>query len=54
MHYIHINPVKHGLIDNATDYPFCSYKWFIERGDDILKEQVFDQPVDKVNVFDEF
>ena len=54
MHYVHKNPVKHGLIDNALNYPYCSYKWFIEQGDDVLKEQVFDQPIDKVNVFDDF
>jgi len=54
MHYVHMNPVKHGLIDNALNYPFCSYKWFIEQGEDGLKKQVFDQPIDKVDVFDDF
>jgi putative transposase len=26
LHYVHLNPVKHGLIENAIDYPFCSYR----------------------------
>ena len=54
LHYIHINPVKHGVADMAIDYPFCSYKWFIEQGDEILKQQVFSQPIDRVKVFDDF
>lgn len=54
LHYVHINPVKHGLVQNAIDYPFCSYKWFIEQGNEDLKEQVFNQPIDKINVTDDF
>lgn len=54
LRYVHENPVKHGFVDNAMDYPFCSYKWFIEKGDEELKERVFSQPIDKVNVFDSF
>jgi putative transposase len=54
LRYVHENPVKHGLVDNAMDYPYCSYRWFIEQGDEDLKELVFTQPIDKVNVFDEF
>jgi putative transposase len=54
LHYVHTNPVKHGLVEDATEYAFCSYRWFMEQGDDVLKEQVNRQPVDNVNVFDEF
>jgi putative transposase len=54
LHYVHTNPVKHGLVEDATDYPFCSYRWFIEQGDDVLKLQVTSQPIDRINVFDEF
>ncbi len=54
LRYVHENPVKHGVVENAGDYPFCSYRWFIERGDDDLIEQVLNQPIDKVNVFDDF
>ena len=54
LHYVHMNPVKHGLADNAMDYPFCSYKWFVERDDEALKQQVFAQPIDHVKIFDEF
>ena len=54
LRYVHENPVKHGLVKNAMDYPFCSYKWFIEQSNDDFKEQVVNQPIDKVNVFDDF
>ena len=54
LRYVHENPVKHGLVDNAFDYPFCSYKWFIEQGDEILTAQVISKSIDKVNVFDDF
>lgn len=54
LHYVHINPVKHGLAKNAEDYPFCSYRWFLEKGDENLKIQVLNQPIDKINVEDDF
>jgi putative transposase len=54
LRYIHENPVKHGLVENSIDYPFCSYKWFIEQGDNDMKEQVVNQPIDQINVFDDF
>lgn len=54
LHYIHENPVKHGLVEDAMDYPFCSYKWFVEQGEQTLKDQVFLQPIDKIKVYDNF
>jgi putative transposase len=54
LHYVHMNPVKHGLVDDAMEYPFCSYRWFVEKGDDNLKGMVFEQKIDKVKVVDDF
>jgi putative transposase len=54
LHYVHMNPLKHGLVANAIDYPFCSYKWFVEQGDEALKHQVFAQPIDRIKVIDNF
>jgi putative transposase len=54
LHYVHMNPVKHGLVDHANNYSYCSYKWFIEQGDETLKQQVFEQPIDRVKIFDDF
>ena len=54
LHYVHVNPVKHGLTEHAINYPYCSYRWFVEQGDDELKKQVFNQPIDQLNIFDDF
>jgi len=54
LHYVHMNPVKHGLVDNPMDYPYCGYRWFIEQGDNELKNMVFNQPIDRVKVEDDF
>ena len=54
LHYVHTNPVKHGLVQNAKKYPFCSYHWFLEQGDDDFKEQVLNQPFEKANIKDDF
>lgn len=52
--YIHLNPVKHGLVENAEDYPFCSYKWFLEKADLDLQKKVMNQPIDRVDIEDDF
>jgi len=31
--YIHFNPVKHGLVSNAWDWPFSSFRRAVARGD---------------------
>jgi REP-associated tyrosine transposase len=52
--YVHLNPVKHGLVDNAEDYPYCSYQWFLECGKFDLVGKVSGQPIDRVQIFDDF
>jgi REP-associated tyrosine transposase len=38
MRYVMMNPVKHGLVQNPEDYPFSSYKYFLENSEsDFLK-----------------
>ena len=54
LHYIHMNPVRHGLIDDAIDYHYCSYRWFVEQGDAVLKERVINQPIDRLKIHDDF
>jgi putative transposase len=44
LHHVHMNPAKHRLTDNAINYPFCSYRWFVEQGQEVLQQQVFAQP----------
>jgi len=54
LHYVHMNPIKHGLTNNAHDYPYCSHRWFMEHSDDGLKKHVFDQPIDRLKIRDDF
>jgi putative transposase len=54
LHYVHLNPVKHGLVENAEDYPFCSYRWFLEKADNDFQDTVMNQLIDRVNIFDDF
>lgn len=54
LHYVHTNPVKHGLTGRAVDYPFCSYRWFVEQGNEELRQQVFQQPIDCLEIVDDF
>jgi putative transposase len=32
MDYIHFNPVKHGYVDHAADWPFSSFRHYVENG----------------------
>ncbi len=53
LHYVHTNPKKHGIAVLET-YQFCSYQWFIDNADPTFSKRVFQQPCDKVRVFDDF
>jgi putative transposase len=54
LHYIHQNPVKHGVISRVEDYPYCSYRWFIDNGELELQKKVLEQSVDRIRVEDDF
>jgi len=54
IHYVHMNPVKHGLVRNAEEYPFCSYKWFLEKAEDEFRKRVMNQPIDRIEIEDDF
>jgi len=52
--YVHLNPVKHRLVTDARDYPFCSAAWF-ERTAPIAFQQTVDAlDISQVSVPDDF
>lgn len=53
LNYVHNNPVKHGLVANAENYPWCSAAWFAQNAPRSFVETVSRFKIDKVNVFDE-
>jgi putative transposase len=50
LHYVHLNPVKHGVVERAEDYPFCSYRWFLDRAETEWQVRVMSQPIDRIRV----
>ena len=49
-----LQSVKHGLVENAEDYLFCSYGCFLDKTDESLRDVVMGQAIDRVNVDDDF
>jgi len=54
LQYVHLNPVKHGIVRSAKDYPFCSFRWFIERAEHGFRTKVLDLPIDHLHVMDDY
>ncbi len=52
LNYVHNNPVKHGLVPLAEQYPFCSAAWFKAHASDDLRKKLAAVPYDRVNVPD--
>ena len=52
--YVHLNPVKHGLVSNAEDYRWCSARWFRLHADPPWYETVMSFKTDLVNEEDDF
>ena len=50
--YCQMNPVKHGMTPKAENYPFCSYRWFIENAESEFRKLVEKQPVDRLLDYD--
>ncbi len=54
MKYVIYNPVKHGLVENPLDYPFCSAGWFIENSKKGFYNEILSLPIDRLNIVDDF
>lgn len=54
LHYVMHNPVKHGLVKSAHDYPWCSAGWFRNHASHAFVKTVEAMPLDRVKVWDEF
>ena len=54
LHYVHNNPVKHGLVEVATNYPWCSASWFETTAAPSFRRTVGALNSDQVNVIDDF
>ena len=54
LNYVHNNPVKHGLVQSAEDYPYCSAAWFRTHAEQEFRQKVESTPYDRVNIMDDF
>ena len=54
LHYVHHNPVHHGLVAVAADYPWCSARWFETNARPASVRTVYSFKIDTLNVPDQF
>ena len=54
LHYVHTNPVKHGLVAVAEDYPWCSMNWFVREAEPDLQRTVLSANCDRISIRDDF
>ena len=54
LHYVHQNPVKHGLAPLANQYRWCSAAWFERVASTAMIKTIYSFKIDKLEVFDDF
>jgi putative transposase len=54
LNYTHHNPVKHRVVTNAQDYPWCSAAWFAEKATPAFQRTVGSFKTDRLTVTDDF
>jgi putative transposase len=54
LHYVHQNPVRHGLVRSAIRYPWCSAAWFEQHAQPTFFRTVTSFKIDRVRVLDDY
>ncbi|HKR58279.1 MAG TPA: hypothetical protein VJS64_00995 [Pyrinomonadaceae bacterium] len=54
LNYVHQNPVKHGLVSVANQYPWCSARWFERSVRSAQMRTIYRFKIDRLRVYDEF
>jgi len=54
LNYVHQNPVKHGLVYRANQYPWCSAGWFERTARPAQVKTIYAFKIDKLNVLDDY
>lgn len=54
LNYVHQNPVKHGLVRSAQDYPWCSAGWFERTAPRSRVKTLFAFPTDRITIRDDY
>ena len=54
LNYVHQNPVKHGLVPVANQYPWCSARWFERTATPAQIKTIYRFKTDKLQLPDDF
>ncbi len=54
LNYVHQNPVKHGLVYVANQYPWCSAGWFERTARPAQVKTIYGFKIDKLKVLDDY
>jgi putative transposase len=54
LNYVHQNPVKHGLVPVASQYPWCSARWFERTASAAQVRSIYRFKLDQVRLGDDF
>ena len=54
LNYVHQNPVRHGLVLVANQYPWCSAAWFERTASPAIVKSIYRFKIDQVQVEDDF
>ena len=52
--YVHQNPVRHGLVSDAKDYPWCSAAWYERITPLVMRKTIERFKSDRLKVADEY
>jgi REP-associated tyrosine transposase len=52
--YVHQNPVRHGLVRTASQYPWCSAGWFERKASPAFFKTIMGFLIDKLEIPDDF
>ena len=54
LNYVHQNPVKHGLVSVASQYPWCSAGWFERTASAAKVKSIYRLKIENVHVADDY
>ncbi len=54
LNYVHQNPVRHGFVEVARDYPWCSASWFEREASPAMVKAIYRFKIDRIAVRDDY
>ena len=54
LHYVHFNPAKHGIVNLAENYKWCSASWFARNASPAFVETIKSFKIDQLDIPDDF